>query len=88
MKKIYDFLGGRKQTNAYLYIVVLFGAARYLDADFGQFALWSSVGLLGTSVAHAVEDGAKHLAGSRPTPDASGERDARASSVARDTGLL
>lgn len=89
MRGIYEFFGGRKQFNGYLYVGILLATTRWFEPDFWELAAALATALLGTSLAHAVEDGAKHLA--RPgaaVRDEAGSGACDAPGVARDSELL
>jgi hypothetical protein len=56
MKRLYEWAGGRKQFNGYLYALLATAMALRLAAPFSEYAMWLAMALLGTSAVVAWED--------------------------------
>jgi len=60
------WVGGRKQLNAYVFVVILSVAAYLMNGDFATYAQWLATGLIGVSVATAWEDRGRSWYRNRP----------------------
>lgn len=60
MTKVYNFFGGRKQTDKYLAVLLVTVAGYFLDANFIEYAGVVTAVLIGGAFATSWEDRAKH----------------------------
>lgn len=57
VNRFFQWLGGRKQSNGYLFcILVTVAAFKMQSATFDSYAMWIAIALLGTSALVASED--------------------------------